>query len=134
MRKQRLRLISLTLVLLVGCGKYQVHQGAVPTAASFDSTTADALFAAQNTLEGLSAHVADYPKALGVINEAREYYNVFKNDYLLWRCTTGITKTLGASNTPCPVGVVMTQAQVVSDQSKTNTAVQVAQNAATGGK
>lgn len=117
-----------SILILAGCGG-TLHPGAV---SAFDSQTAQTLSDTQNILEGLSAHTADYPKAVPAINQAREYYTIAKNDYLLWRCAVGAAAVM--NNQPCPSGVKMTQAQVTSDLNKSGPAVQAAQSAATGGK
>jgi hypothetical protein len=124
--------LLLTCSMFIGCaGAQKRHPGSYN---DFDSSTADVLADTQNVLAGLSSHVNDYPKALQPINDARAAYNIFKNDYLLWRCTVGITQTVGPNGPLCPAGVNMTQAQVQADQQKTQQAVSAAQAAENGGQ
>jgi hypothetical protein len=133
--EQMKNVMSIMLLFLgmtiAGCAGAPKHPGAYN---SFDSTTADYLSDTQSVLEGLSSHVNDYPKALQPLNDARAAYTVLKNDYLLWRCTVGITQTLGPNGAPCPAGVNMPQSQVQQDQAKTQQAVAAAQSAENGGQ
>jgi hypothetical protein len=132
------------LALCLGCAAKNNAPPSHPGAASsFDSQTADVLLDTQNVLEGLSAHVSDYPKAVGPLNEARATYTTLKTDYLLWRCTqkdangNPITTTLGPNGAPCPdIGSqgAVTQATVEADKVKTQQAVAAAQAAETGAK
>ena len=112
-----------------GCAVRQ-HVGSVN---QFDSSTADTLHDVQGVIEGLSAHITDYPSAKPAINEAREYYTVAEKTYLQWRCTIGASKTLGPNGAPCPATIV-TQDQVSSAVNNAQTATAAAQAKATGGK
>lgn len=137
-------IMLLALAMCLGCAAKNNAPPSHPGAASsFDSQTADVLLDTQNVLEGLSAHINDYPKAVGPINEAREYYTQFKTDYLLWRCTqkdaagNPLTTTLGPNGAPCPdVGTQgpVTQSMVEADKVRTQQAVATAQAAETGAK
>lgn len=112
------------LAISLGCAKNaHPHPGAIN---DFDSNAADALYDTQNTLEGLSAHTADYPKAIPAINRAREAYNVFKNDYFLWRCTQGVAQ-LGNTGLPCPQNINITQQKVQADMKNTQDVMSSAQ-------
>jgi hypothetical protein len=135
-------LIPCLLLCMIGCAaKNNVPPSHPGAASTFDSQMADYLLDTQNVLEGLSAHIQDYPKAVGPINDARSAYTTLKADYLLWRCTqkdtsgAPITTTLGPGGQPCPDDGTqgpVTQSTVEADKVKTQQAVATAQAAETG--
>ena len=125
MKKLLITALLTVAMTLSGCAVKQ-HVGSVN---QFDSSTADTLHDVQGVLEGLSAHIADYPSAKPAINDAREYYTVAEKTYLQWRCTIGAAKTLGPNGSPCPTSTVpVTQAQVSAAVNNAQTATATAQN------